>query len=153
MPEDKFSLGRVMTNFNSVKTTLPKVLANEARNFFLSSFDKQGWDNGMLQPWEQVKRREEGTPEYKYPAKKGLSRRTSPILIRTGALRRRVGMSIRVVSFQEIKLVVAEKYAAAQNEGSPEKHIPKRQFMGNSATLDFRIRQKINQHIDSIWTR
>lgn len=150
--EEKFNFGKIRDNFNRIKTELPRVMANQAQNFFLDSFQRQGWDDNGSQPWPEVKRRQEGTPEYKYPKGKGLSRRTSPILVRTGTLKRAVGNSIKYVSFDTTVLKVPLAYAAAQNDGNPSRNLVQRRFMGNSTTLFRMQREKINQFIDKIWT-
>ena len=61
---DSFNFQRVIANMDRVKTTLPKVLANETKNYFIvENFNKQQWDG---KPWEEVERRKEGTKAYKY---------------------------------------------------------------------------------------
>lgn len=146
MSDNKFGLGRVRANVEKMKVELPKVLANQAQNFFVGSFEKQGWEG---ETWKEPKRRIEGTPEYKYPKFKGLSRRTKPTLQLTGALRRAVATSIRTQSFDLIRLVVDLPYAKAQNDG--EKNLPKRHYMGDSPTLRMMQRQKVISYIDRLW--
>ena len=143
--DNKFLFGQLLKNLQTMKGEIPVILANQAQTFFTRTFTNQGWDG---QPWQQVKRRIEGTPEYKYPKTKGLSRRTSPILVRTGTLRRAVSNSIRSATFQSIRLVVDLPYAYNQNEGVT---IPKRHFMGNSPLLEQQQVLKIKQYIDKAW--
>jgi hypothetical protein len=128
---NKFELDKLLNNVSRVKREVPILIANQAQNYFVSSFTKQGWsDTGA---WKEVKRRIEGTTEYKYPAFKGLSRRTKPILVMSGRLRRAVSGSIREATFDRIRLVVALPYAAAQNYGNNK--IVARKFMGDSREL------------------
>ena len=128
---NKFELDKLLNSVSRVKREMPIVLANQAQNYFVSSFRKQGWsDTGA---WKEVNRRIEGTPEYKYPAFKGLSRRTKPILVMSGRLRRAVSGSIRDATFERIRLVVALPYAAAQNYGNNK--LVARKFMGDSREL------------------
>lgn len=143
--DNKFLFGQLLKNLQTMKGEIPVILANQAQTFFTRTFTNQGWDG---QPWQQVKRRIEGTSEYKYPKTKGLSRRTSPILVRTGTLRRAVSNSIRSATFQSIRLVVDLPYAYNQNEGVT---IPKRHFMGNSPLLEQQQVLKIKQYIDKAW--
>ena len=127
----KFELDKLLNSVSRVKREVPIVLANQAQNYFVSSFRKQGWsDTGA---WKEVNRRISGTPEYKYPAFTGLSRRTKPILVMSGRLRRAVSGSIREATFERIRLVVALPYAAAQNYGNNK--IVARKFMGDSREL------------------
>lgn len=89
---------------DKVKKTLPVLLANQAQNFFVASWKKQGWDDKTIQRWP--KRKDNG------PRSKGRA-----ILVKSGKLRRAVGQSIRVKTFEKIQLVVALPYAAVHNEG------------------------------------
>lgn len=146
--ENKFGFERLKRNLMQMKHELPVLLANQAQNFFVSSFTNQGWDG---QGWKEVNRRIPGTSEYKYPKFKGLSRRTSPILVRTGRLRRAVSNSIRNATFQSVRLVVDLPYAAAQNDGDPENNIPRRHYMGNSPVLVEKQKQKITSFINKTW--
>ena len=146
---NQFRLDIVLTNYGSLKQRLPPLLANQAQNFFVDSFKKQAWRDQTTEPWKEVKRRITGTSEYKYPKKKGLSRRTKPILVMTGALRRAVGSSIREQRFERVKLVVALPYADAQNYGT--KTITQRQFMGDSITLRRVQTELINKEIQKVW--
>jgi phage gpG-like protein len=147
MPEDKFDFDKVASRIKEgVKRQLPIVLANQAQNYFANAWREQGFDG---RPWTTPKRKIQGTSEYKYPKNKGLGRRTSAILVRSGALRAAVASSVRLVSFEKVQLVVGLEYAAVQNNGNEKKNIPKRQFIGQTAELtkmqDAKIRQFINK--------
>ena len=96
-----------------------------------------------------MKRRQDGTPENKYPKRKGLSRRTKPILVGTGALRRAVSNSIRSATFNSIRLVVDLPYAIAQQYGT--EHIDARPYMGDNAELRDQQRKTIMKTVDRIW--
>lgn len=145
---DKFHFDLLRINLLRMKQELPVILANHAQNYFVATFTKQAWDGTS---WREVKRRQEGTNEYKYPKLKGLSRRTSPILVRTGTLRRAVSNSIRSATFQSVRLVVDLPYAAAQNDGVPEHNLPRRHFMGNSPILRDQQVAKIKKYINKTW--
>lgn len=149
MAKTKFKFERVIENMTRVKKELPVVLANQAQNFFLSSFRKQGWEDNALEPWKLPNRRIPGTNEFRYPKKKGLGRRTQATLIKTGRLRREVNTSIRSKSFDKIQLVVDTPYAARHNEGLDG--MPKRKFMGHSSSLGKMQIEKINEFINRIW--
>lgn len=145
----KFHFDRVLDNISKMKKELPVVLANQAQNFFLSSFRKQGWEDNAVEPWKVPNRRIPGTKEYKYPKKKGLGRRTQATLIKTGRLRREVNTSIRSKTFEKVHLVVDTPYAARHNEG--QDGMPKRQYMGQSRVLATKQIETINYHISRIW--
>lgn len=128
---NKFELDKLLNSVSRVKREVPILLANQAQNYFVSSFRKQGWsDTGN---WKEVKRRTPGTPEYKYPAFSGLSRRTKPILVMSGRLRRAVSASIREATFDRIRLTVPLPYAEALNYGTNK--MVARKFMGDSREL------------------
>lgn len=152
--EDKFKFKELKEKITRLKRDLPTVLANNAQNFFVSSFDNQGWDGT---PWQEVKRREERTPEYKYPKKKDLGRRTRPILIGKGStkLRRATANSIRVKRWPLVRLTVDLPYAKVHNEGGKAGRgqgfeMPKRQFMGDSPILHRSQLEKIKQFMDQL---
>lgn len=150
----KFNFDRVMRNMDKVKAELPPIVANDAQRFFVDSFNKQGFNEGE-QPWKEVKRRTEGTPEYKYPKNKGLGRRTKAILSGTGRLKRAVNSSIKEASFDRIRLAVSDvPYAEIHNSGGTAgkgAQIPKRQYMGDSPLLREKLRKKIKTVVDKIW--
>jgi len=148
MSDNKFRFEQLKMNLLKMKSELPVVLANHAQSFFVRSFKNQSWDG---QAWKEVKRRQDDTPEYKYPKFKGLSRRTSPILVRTGALRRAVSNSIRSATFQSIRLVVDLPYAAVHNDGDETVNISRRRYMGNSPILMQEQRQKIKLYVNKMW--
>lgn len=135
-----------LDNIAKMKRELPVLLANQAQNHFVDAFRTQGWEG---EAWKEPKRRIPGTPEYKYPKNKDLGRRTRATLVKTGALRRATGMSIRVVSFVKTELVVALPYAKYLNEGTA--HIPKREFIGQSKKLTGMQIDKINEYFKKVW--
>jgi len=129
----------------SVKKDLPSVLANEGTKFWLSNFDKEGFQDVGIKAWKIPERKIPGTPSYKYPKKKGLSRRVKKTLIGTGKLRRAVNSSVKEKSFKRIVWRIGSEvpYAARHNEGL--KGMPKREFMGESRRLNNIFRGRITQ--------
>ena len=127
----------------SVQRDLPSVLANEGTKFWLGNFDKEGFDDGGVKSWKVPERRIPGTSSYKYPKSKGLSRRIKKTLIGTGKLRRAVNNSVKEKTFKRIVWRVGSEvpYAARHNEGLNK--MPKREFMGESKTLNKRFKQRI----------
>lgn len=127
-----FHIDALIKNMTEVKHDLPILLANQAQRHFTDSFQTAGLD-GKKQ-WDEVKRRQYWTPEYKYPKNKGLSRRTSPILVRTGKMRRAVSNSIRNATFDNIRLTSGGiTYGTYHNVGTA--NIPKRTFMKQTPQL------------------
>jgi hypothetical protein len=150
MADTKFKFGAVKAQLSASKREAIVLLTNQAQNYFLSSFKTQGFDG---EAWKEVKRRTPGTTEYKYPAKPKASSRTSPILIRTGTLRRAVSTMARTaqVSDTGARMIVDLPYAKAQNEGSDKKNIPKREYVGQTEQLTVMQKEKIDEIIKKIW--
>jgi hypothetical protein len=137
----------VRRKIEQTKNVLPRLIANQAQNYFVMSWRNQGFDGNR---WQEVKRRIPDTDEYKYPIKKGLARRTRPILIgKTGRLRRKVANSVVLANWNMIKLLVDLPYAAVHNEGTDK--IPKREFMGQTSELTRMQRQRIDSFFDQVW--
>ena len=154
MSDNRFGFGEVRQKIIAMKEELPIVLANQAQNHFVGSWQRQGWDG---KAWKEVNRRIPGTNEYKYPKNYGLGRRTSAILVSSGrargvsggTLRRVVGNSIRSKRFDNIRLVVDIPYAAYLNDGTD--NMVARSFMKDSATLIRLQVAKINEFTNRIW--
>jgi phage gpG-like protein len=141
----KFNFYRVLDNLNKIKRELPVLLANQAENYFVDNFKKQGFDN---KKWQEVQRRIAETRPYMYPKNKGLSRRKKPILIGSGRLRRAVANSKKITTFNKILLEVNLPYAANHNEGDT---VPKRQYIGQTRELTNKRVKLINSTVDRIW--
>lgn len=92
-----------LTNaIDQMKRELPRVLANDVQKFFGDSFAKQGWLDSSLSKWAKRKSTKDS----------GRS-----ILVKSGALRRAVLNSARVITFDKIQFIVDLPYAAVHNEG------------------------------------
>ena len=143
-----FNFDKVRRNFERFKTDIPLVAANTAQNYFVKTFTDQGFDGGS---WKEVNRRIPGTSAYKYPKTRDLGRRTSPILVRTGRLRRAVSNSIKTATWDRIQLIVEAPGAKALNEGDDSINLDPRPFMKQSPILDKQIQAKIVKYMDKIW--
>lgn len=172
---DKFNFDQVIKKLEQAKSSLPKVLANDTKKFFLASWQKQGWDNGGVKAWS--------------PRKYNKNKRSAgrAILVKSGALRRAVNASLKSATFDSIKFSVDLPYAQIHNEGgvinkgssikvihfskkgkfsknnkranyaqkvnigSHDINMPKRQYMGDSASLRRIQKEKIQKSIDKIF--
>jgi phage gpG-like protein len=133
----KFKFDKVLQNMEKVKKTLPPVVANLSVNFFVASFNNQGFTDGSLSRWQ---------------ARKNDTRPGRAILVKSGALKRAVSGSVKEATWDKIHLVIdsgAVPYAKRHNEGLDG--MPKRQFMGQSHELQKQQVSKIKQVINSIW--
>ena len=143
---NKFEFDKVIKKLDTAKVNLPARLSKVAHDFFLDKFTHQNWDG---KEWQDVKRREEGTPEYKYPKSKDLARRTrAPLLGKSRNLLKSVNNSQRTATWQEIRLGSDVTYAAYNNEGTAT--IPQRRFMGHSPELDKQVKAEIKKQLDKV---
>lgn len=151
---DKFNFEQVRQKIQQSRREMLVLLSNQAQNYFVSSWKKQGFDG---REWKEVQRRKPETKAYKYPKAKGLQRRISPILVgagfnvRGGTLRRAVSSMARTANINNggFRMIVDLPYAGYLNEGTGR--MPKRQFIGQTAELTQMQQKKITQVIDKIW--
>lgn len=155
MNNDKFPLHTIADHFAKVLRTAPRLLGNDALNFFLDSFKRQGWQGATFQPWAARKNK--------------TNNKGRAILVQSGRLRR----SPRIISTTAETATIGTDvpYAQAHNEGfngsvkqnvkafdrksaigkivavraharTIQMSLPKRQFMGDSPVL---TKQLINR--------
>ncbi len=120
----KFNFDKQLKALEGTKSSLPVKLGNATQRFFLSSFKEEGWNDGGLNRWPD---RKDDT-------------NTRSLLVKSGRLRKAVADCLREANWNRIKFVVDVPYAQIHNEGgyAGRNHaakIPKRQFIGDSATL------------------
>ena len=151
----KFNFKRVIDNIEQVKRDLPRLLANDAQNYFLGAFNNQGWDG---KSWAEVQRREPDTNAYKYPKDKGLSRRTKNIGISTGRMRREVSNIAGKASISTtqnnftVRLRVDSgivPYAGYFNDGTSK--MVARPFMKDSPALRRILINRVKTYMDRTW--
>lgn len=149
----KFNFKRVIDNIEQVKRELPRILANDVQNYFLSSFKKQGY-NGKS--WAEVQRRMPGTSAYKYARPR--SGRTKPILIGTGRLRRGVsnlaGRARITYSKYNFNVQLAMDlstipYAEYIQKGTSK--MVARPYMGNTPELRRIMKDRMKRYFDTAW--
>lgn len=129
---DKFRFDIIQKKYKTASLNMMREIAMANKNYFLDNFKtRQAW--GTVQ-WKEVQRRIPGTKSWIYPKKKDLARRTRPILVGKGTLRRAVNNSIRLVTTNRAYFRVDLPYAAVHNEGGGR--IPKRQYMGQNRETD-----------------
>lgn len=98
----KFNLNRYERHFKKVLQYAPGMLGNDAVNFFLDNFKRQGWLGNSIEPWRKR-------------SPKAKRNRGRAILVDTGRLRR----SIRIIqaSGGVVRIGSDVPYAKAHNEG------------------------------------
>ena len=142
-----FNFGLIRKKLEQTKRLLPIAVAKLTENHFADAFKTGNLDEYK---WAEVNRRIAGTKEYKYPKKRGLSRRTSPILVRTGNLRRKTARSTRIATWGLIKLVNSAPYSGYMNEGTAT--VEARPFMKQTDRLTTKQKKEIKNQMDKIWT-
>jgi len=94
---------KLQSRINSAMRAMPRIIGNEAVNFYLDKFEQQGWQgNNGLQKWRQRQRE----------TKKSQGK---PVLVASGALRR----SIRITSIMTNAVHIGTNmpYARVHNDG------------------------------------
>lgn len=118
-------------SYTRARAALPKKLGNEAVNFFKDSWRKQGWDSNGTMPWKPRKRETKSSIGRAILVGKG-----------SGVLRR----SFDYYPTQNRIIVINDRhYGVYHNYGT--KRLPKRKFMGKSATLDYKSGVMISRMI------
>ena len=131
------SLQKKINGLIQLNKTLPILVANEAKNFFVDSFRKQGFEDTGLKKWQRRKSRRND---------KGRS-----ILVDTGDLRRSI--RIKSASMNRILITSDLPYSAVHNYGKRAGRgkgfkMLQRQFMGKSVKLNGIIEKLIKKQIN-----
>lgn len=153
MGQDRFRFDVIGEDLIKGSTALMREIAMAQKNYFVASFKRQDWDGDK---WQEVQRRIKGTKAYNYPAKKGLKRRTRPILVGRGSLRRAVNSSLKSVTPNRVRFQVDLPYAAIHNQGLRMKNggmMPKRQFMGLTKELDKTNKKIIEKYVNKAFKK
>lgn len=142
---DKFNFDKIIAKLERSKREIPVKLGNDTKNYFLSSWAKQGFGG---EKWKEVQRRTPGTKAYKYAKP---AARTRAILVGKGSgrLRRDVANSLRTATWDKIQFTVQNPYAIYHNTGTEK--LPKRQFIGQTRELTNIQTTVIKTAIGGIW--
>lgn len=147
MAQDRFKFDLIVKRYKSVSLNMMREIAMSNKNYFLQTFKRQSWGT---QKWPEVDRRTPGTKAYKYPKHKDLARRTRPILVRKGGLRRAVNSSIRMVTTNKVYFSVDLPYAEIQNDGGRARYakIPRRRYMGENKETNRMNKEIISKYVN-----
>jgi len=130
--QSKFNLGKVEKGGRTAMERSMILIGNEAKNFFVASFRKQGFDDRNVQPWK--------------PRKKEGKRKGRAILVDSGDLRRSIVREPVNKTQLSVKISTDLPYAKVHNEGTSK--MPKRQFMGDSYKLNEMCKKIIISQLD-----
>lgn len=122
-----------------LKNNVPKIIGERARRFFELSFRKQGFTDTGFSKWKRRKR------EYKGNAKTGRAPSFGKnTLSNRGFLRKSIKRT--KTTKKQIRISsVGIPYANIHNQGIGK--MPKRQFIGNSKTLEKGLQKRIEHEI------
>ncbi|QAR31131.1 phage morphogenesis protein [Ornithobacterium rhinotracheale] len=140
-----------------------KILKTEGLKFIQQNFQDEGFHDGSLQKWQPRKTTDKrGRDITRYRTnrrgkqgtlnKYGRQIKDRPILTghNSGGNKLRHSFKARVER-QKVTFYTHKEYAQRHNEGL--NGMPKRQFMGQSKTLDNNIKTKITKVLDKIFER
>lgn len=133
-----------------IEKHLPIIIGKEAVDHFTQNFEKQSWERT---PWQEVKRRQSWTREYKYNLKHHKARLSRPILGGdTGNLKRSLQYTTKtngVLIHSDLIYAAVHNYGGHAGRGSGFQ-MPKRQFIGDSPELKKHIENIIRIRISKI---
>lgn len=135
--------------FKSQKRTLPIILGNQAKNFFLEAFRKGGFTDIGFQRW---KRRKKRLPRGRFSP----TQLEPATLVKTGKLRRSI--KVRPTTFRKTRIFTNLIYAAIHNFGLQGlafgKHkfkMKERKFIGNSRVLEKKLEKRILKEVNKVF--
>ena len=148
-PEEfTIKLNRMATETNAViNNALPVIVGKKAVDFFQEGFQNEGFTDSNLEPWQEVKRRQN-------PKTKGAASSRKILTGATGDL----GESIQYTpGTAEVTIHSDKPYAEAHNEGTTTAGrnnnvtIPARPFIKESAELNKIITEEIERKLGEIF--
>ena len=120
------------------------LIGNEARNHFVDSFKKQGFEDKAIQKW--------------IPRKKQDKRAGRAILVKSGDLRRSIirgaisKTSLSVIIKTDLKYAAVHNFGLRSGRGSGFM-MPKRQFIGDSYNLNEKVKKILINKLDSLFKK
>ena len=126
-----------------IENRLPHIVGVEAVNFYTESFQNEGFTDETLEPWVEVKRRQNPTrPDRAKASRKILTGDTGDL---GRSIEYKAGAGETKIISDTMGAGSDKDYAAPHNEGTNtagrnrNTTIPKRQFIGKSKTLNKKI--------------
>jgi phage gpG-like protein len=131
------------------------ILGVEAVNHFKESFDKEGFTDETLEPWKDVKRRDDSSPWYGHSGQTGkFSQARTAAKILTGESRELRNSISYVHTDSGVRVTSSTPYGRVHQFGLPAKIygkksflMPARPFMGKSILLKNNIEDKIRREL------
>ncbi len=137
-----------------IEDDIPRAAAVIGKNFFQSSWEKQGFEDNGVKPWKKRKAPKAGTKAYK----RFIAREGRPILYSNANDKDGTHLKDSIkgrASKNKVVFSTDKVYAQVHNEGGKAGRgsgftMPKREFMGKSKALDKKIEAKIDKMVDNI---
>lgn len=129
----------------AIRSELPLRIGKKAADLFAENFQKEGFQDGSMQPWKEVKRRQSSRVKGANSSRKILTGRTGDL-----------GRSIRYeTSAGKVTVYSDVIYADVHNEGlragrGKGFQMPQRQFMGDSKDIDALVEQEIENTLNHL---
>ena len=134
-------LPEIIENFEKLKTELPEILANHAKNHFLKGFRNQGGaTDHSLGGWKSLSK---SYQEYKYRNNKKRNILTLTGDLKNDIKRRKATFARTILGTENIP------YAVKHNEGKGG--MPKREFIGDSKKLYKSLEKEIKTELDLVF--
>jgi len=133
-----FNFKQKIKELEQAKRTLPAVIGNMAKRHFVQSFRDGGFTDVSLESWQARKTKDKSDRR---------TTKTRAILVKTG--HGRGSIRVRVANFSLIEIgAYGVPYMSFHNKGAGK--LPKRKFIGSSATLSRKIMARIDKEIKSV---
>ncbi|MCX6232634.1 MAG: hypothetical protein NTZ33_13945 [Bacteroidetes bacterium] len=130
-----------------IQHDLPLRIGKKGVDLFAENFQKEGFQNGGLQKWKEVKRRLDPRIKDARSSRKILSGNTADL----GRSLRYIPELAKVMWYSDVS------YAEAHNEGtttagrSRNVTIPQRKFIGDSRELEAIIKQEMDKFMNNLF--
>jgi len=139
----KLPISQQLEKFKASRNKIASAIKLMARKHFSANFNNQGFDG---KAWKNVKRRTNPT---KRDIKNGGATRAILYGKKSGVLSKSITGTVK--NWDKIVIGTTVDYAKYHNEGTA--HIPKRQFIGDSAILNKKIVNLIEIQINAIFKK
>lgn len=151
---DKMERIKDFSNGDEIKD----IIGVEAVNHYKESFTNQGFTDKVINPWQDVKRRDKNSPWYGHSGQTGkfsAARTTAPVL--SGETRELMNAITYIKIDRGARISNDKPYASVHNYGGRAKiygkkefQMPQRQFIGRSAVMITNINAKIKREFTRI---
>lgn len=136
----------LLKDFEAKKKTLPGRVGNLMKNHVLTNFERQGFVDAALDPWEARKNKTTADRRYIKRTKSKDVNAGRALLVDTGALKGSI--AVGVATFDKIEVgTYGITYGVYHNRGEGVQ--PKRKFMGSSKSLSLQISKLIRSEVNS----